>query len=132
MNNANKKIIKVIPAHVNINLTKNFNNSNQQLKTQNSKIKEINYKSNKNSSSNVNLIKYSTEKIETKKIVENNDNKKKEDQKKKNINHIQEKLKNLLKTNNMKNKTDLYKSKKLGNKSTYKNNAYIHLDSKIN
>ena len=32
----------------------------------------------------------------------------------------------------MKNKTDLYKSKKLGNKSTYKNNAYIHLDSKIN
>ena len=132
MNNANKKIIKVIPAHVNINLTKNFNNSNQQLKTQNSKIKEINYKSNKNSSSNVNLIKYSTEKIETKKIVENNNNKKKEDQKKKNINHIQEKLKNLLKTNNMKNKTNLNKSKKLGNKSTYKNNAYIHLDSKIN
>ena len=83
MNNANKKIIKVIPAHVNINLTKNFNNSNQQLKTQNSKIKEINYKSNKNSSSNVNLIKYSTEKIETKKIVENNNNKKKKIKKRK-------------------------------------------------
>jgi hypothetical protein len=133
VNNPNKKIInKLKPNHVNINLTNNFSNLNQQIKPQNSnKIKEINYKFNKNCSSNINLKKYSPGKITHQKNQEINQ--KVDVQKIKNINNIQEKLKNyLLKTNDIKHNINLNTNQKNGNKSSYKNNAFINLENNIN
>ena len=133
VNNPNKKIInKLKPNHVNINLINNFNNLNQQIKPQNSsKVKEINYKFNKNCASNINLKKYSPGKISHQK---NQDiDQKLEIQKTKNINNIEEKLKNyLLKANDIKNNINLTKNKKNGNKSSNKNNAFIKLENNIN
>jgi len=126
VNNPNKKIMnKLKPNHVNINLTNNFNNLNQQIKPQNSnKIKEINYKFNKNCASNINLKKYSPGKVSHQKV---------EIQKAKNINNIQEKLKNyLLKANDIKNNINLNKNKKRENKSSNKNNAFINLENNTN
>ena len=133
VNNPNKKIInKLKPNHVNINLTNNFSNLNQQIKPQNSnKIKEINYKFNKNCSSNINLKKYSPGKITHQKNQEINQ--KVDVQKIKNINNIQEKLKNyLLKTNDIKHNINLNTYQKNGNKSSYKNNTFINLENNIN
>ena len=136
VNNQKKKNIKPKTNHVNINLTNNFNNLYQQPKTQiANKMKEINYKYNKNCSSNINLKKYSPGKASQKKSNDfnNNNNKKIETQKRKNINNIQEQLKTyLLKANNIKNNININKAKKIGNKSTYKNNAIMNVDSNIN
>ena len=136
VNNQKKKNIKPKANHVNINLTNNFNNLYQQPKTQiANKMKEINYKYNKNCSSNINLKKYSPGKATQKKSNDfnNNNNKKNDAQKRKNINNIQEQLKNyLLKANNIKNNININKAKKIGNKSTYKNNAIINVDNNIN
>ena len=134
VNNQKKKNIKPKANHVNINLTNNFNNLYQQPKTQlANKMKEINYKYNKNCSSNINLKKYSPGKPIQKKSNDYTNNKRLEAQKRKNINNIQEQLKSyLLKVNNAKNNINLNKAKKIGNKSTYKNNGLINLDNNIN
>ena len=136
VNNQKKKNIKPKTNHVNINLTNNFNNLYQQPKTQiANKMKEINYKYNKNCSSNINLKKYSPGKATQKKSNDfnNNNNKKNDVQKRKNINNIQEQLKTyLLKANNIKNNININKAKKIGNKSTYKNNAIMNVDNNIN
>ena len=98
MNNQKKKNIKPKANHVNINLTNNFSNFNQQLKTQNlNKVKGKINKMNKNSTDNLNLKKYSPLKDAQKKNKEMANNDKKIDIKKKmNINNIQERLKNHL------------------------------------
>ena len=135
VNNPNKKNIKAKTNHVNINLTNNLINVNvnQQPKSQvSNKKKEINYKFSKYCYSNINLKKYSPGKASHKKSNElSNNNKKPETQKRKNINNIQEQLKSyLLKANDIKN--NINKNKKMGNKSSFKNNVIINMDSDIN
>ena len=127
VNNPNKKKVE-IKNHVNINLTNNFSNFNQQLKTQNlNKVKGKINKMNKNSTDNLNLKKYSPLKDAQKKNKEMANNDKKIDIKKKmNINNIQERLKNHL----LKNNPNMNKKNKIINKSLYKNNAFINSDSK--
>ena len=138
MNNPNKKIINSrvkIPNHVNINLTNNFSNLNQQIKTQKiNKAKDLSYKYNNISSSNTNLNKQSPRKITQKKNPDINNNKKVVDiQKKKNINNIKEKLQNyLFKVNNIKSNISTNKTKKCVNKSTFKNNAFTNLENNLN
>ena len=138
VNNPNKKIINSrvkIPNHVNINLTNNFSNLNQQIKTQKiNKAKDLSYKYNNISSSNTNLNKQSPRKITQKKNPDINNNKKVVDiQKKKNINNIKEKLQNyLFKVNNIKSNISTNKTKKCVNKSTFKNNAFTNLENNLN
>ena len=132
VNNAKKGTNKMKPNYVNINLTNNFNNLNQQFYKQNpSKIKESGYKYNKNCSSNVNLKKYSQGNSTKKKSGENNNvNQKNEIQKKKNINNIQDKFKSyILKLNDIKNNINMNINKKISNKSTFKNNAILNIDN---
>ena len=131
VNNPNKNIKKAKPNHVNINLTNNFSNLNQQLNSQtNNKIKEINYRNHKNCSSNYNLKKLSPGQSTKKKGAEKNINK---NPKTKNINNIQEQFKSyLLKINNIKNNLNMNNNKKVENKSIFKNNALINMDNTKN
>jgi len=136
VNNQNKNN-KPKANNININITKNLNNLNQQNKTLiSNKIKEINVQINKNCASNANLKKYSPGKASHKKSTDsNNINKKPGTQKRKNINNIQEQLKSyLLKVNNMKGNITMSKIKKVSVKSTHKNknNVKINSDNDIN